>query len=172
MRPTIILAALASAVSAPAAAEVVSAGANGFHLRQKIVVPGKADDAFSAFVKIENWWSAGHTYGGDSSLLSIEVTPGGCFCEQLANGGVEHMRVVHFDVPKRLVMTGGLGPLVYEAVAAVMDIRIEPSRTGSQVTMDYKVAGFASGGADKLAPLVDSVLAEQMKRYAAYASKR
>ena len=37
--------------------------------------------------------------------------------------------------------------------------------------MEYKAAGFASGGADKLAPLVDGVLAEQMQRFAAFASR-
>jgi hypothetical protein len=34
--------------------------------------------------------------------------------------------------------------------------------------MDYKVGGFANGGADKMAPLVDGVLAEQFKRYREY----
>ena len=81
------------------------------------------------------------------------------------------MRVAYIDSPKRLVLTGGLGPLLYEAVAAAMDIRFERDGSGSKVTMDYKVAGFASGGADKLAPLVDGVLAEQMKRYQAYAGR-
>jgi len=32
------------------------------------------------------------------------------------------------------------------------------------------VAGFANGGAEKLAPLVDQVLAEQMKRFRVYAA--
>ena len=34
------------------------------------------------------------------------------------------------------------------------------------------VAGFANGGAAKLAPAVDGVLAEQMKRFRAYATSR
>jgi len=34
--------------------------------------------------------------------------------------------------------------------------------------MDYRVAGFANGGAEKLAPAVDSVLADQFKRYREY----
>jgi len=37
--------------------------------------------------------------------------------------------------------------------------------------MDYKVAGFAGANADKLAPLVDQVMAGQWARYAAAAAK-
>ncbi|MBA3526817.1 MAG: ATPase [Sphingomonas sp.] len=167
----IAFAGLLLATPAAVEAEVVSSSANGFHLRHSVTLSGPPDSAFTAFGKIEKWWSPDHTYGGDASRLSLQLRAGGCFCEQLATGGIEHLRVTYVDAPKRLVLTGGLGPLLYEAVAAVMDVRIEPSGAGSKLTMEYKVAGFASGGADKLAPLVDGVLAEQMKRYAAFASR-
>ena len=36
--------------------------------------------------------------------------------------------------------------------------------------MDYKAAGFAKGGAAELAPIVDKVLGEQMKRLRVYAA--
>jgi hypothetical protein len=40
------------------------------------------------------------------------------------------------------------------------------------VTLDYRAAGFAEGGADKLAAVVDGVLADQMRRYRTYARSR
>ena len=40
------------------------------------------------------------------------------------------------------------------------------------MTLNYRAAGFAKGGADKLAPLVDQVLAEQMKRFRTFAAAR
>jgi hypothetical protein len=40
------------------------------------------------------------------------------------------------------------------------------------VTLDYRAAGFFNGGADKLAPAVDQVLADQVRRYRAYATAR
>jgi hypothetical protein len=40
------------------------------------------------------------------------------------------------------------------------------------MTLDYRVAGFAKGGGEKLAGLVDGVLADQMKRFRAYATAR
>ena len=53
-----------------------------------------------------------------------------------------------------------------------MDVQIKTIAGGSQLVLDYKVAGFANGGADKLAPAVDGVLAEQLKRFRTYATGR
>jgi len=36
--------------------------------------------------------------------------------------------------------------------------------------MNYRAAGFAKSDGDKMAPLVDQVLADQMKRYRTYAA--
>jgi hypothetical protein len=41
---------------------------------------------------------------------------------------------------------------------------------GSRVTMNYRAAGFANGGGEKMAPLVDQVLAEQMARFRKFAA--
>ena len=153
-------------------AEVVSAGPNGFHVRQSVqmVVPQQA--AYGAFGAVGSWWNPEHTYSGKSANLSLALQGGGCFCERLDNGGgIEHMRVSFIDPGKRIVLTGSLGPLLYEATSGVMDVKFERIAGGSKVTMDYKVSGFAEGGAEKLAPLVDSVLADQFKRYREYARK-
>jgi hypothetical protein len=150
---------------------VVSSQGNGFVLRHSADLPVAPAAAFASFTKMGSWWSPSHTYSGDSKNLSLSAAAGGCFCERLkGGGGVEHMRVSYIQPSKRLVLTGGLGPLLYEATAGAMDIRFEPAASGSRVTMTYKVAGFAAGGADKLAGPVDSVLAEQFKRYTAFAS--
>ena len=117
-----------------------------------------------------SWWNAEHTYSGKSANLSMAFSPGGCFCERLdGGGGIEHLRVSYVDPGKRVVLTGSLGPLLYEATAGVMDVQFERIAGGTRVTMDYRVAGFANGGADKMAPLVDGVLAEQFKRYREFA---
>ncbi|HET6942350.1 MAG TPA: ATPase [Sphingomicrobium sp.] len=158
--------------SGAAQAEVVSSGPNGFHVRQSVqmVVPQQA--AYSAFGQVGSWWNPEHSYSGKSSNLAMALTAGGCFCERLDNGGgIEHMRVSFVDPGKRIVLTGSLGPLLYEATNGVMDMKFERIAGGSKVTMDYKVSGFAEGGAEKLAPLVDTVLADQFKRYREYARK-
>jgi hypothetical protein len=68
-------------------------------------------------------------------------------------------------------MSGALGPVLYEAATGVMDIKFERIAGGAKVTLNYRAAGFARGDADKMAPIVDRVLAEQMKRYRVHAAK-
>jgi hypothetical protein len=167
------LALAALLAASPACAEVVSANANGFHLRYNVESPGTAEEALLAFARVDRWWNPAHTYSGQATSISMQLTPGGCLCEELPGGGIEHMRVTYMDIPKRLVLTGALGPLLYEAATGVMDLNFEGTPGGgARTTVDYKVAGFASGGAEKLAPLVDKVLADQMQRYGAFARTR
>ena len=164
--PLIVLSLSAS----PAAGEVVSATSNGFHVRETVQMVVPTDRAYAAFSRLPGWWNKEHTYSGDSANLALALTAGGCFCERLKNGGgVEHMRISFVDPGKRIVMTGSLGPLLYEATSGVMDIQFERVAGGAKVTMDYRAAGFAEGGAEKLAPIVDSVLSDQMARYRKFA---
>jgi len=168
------LAALALVVAtAPAQADVVGASANGFEVRHIVNLVVKPEAAFSAFANIPAWWNPEHTYSGSSANLSVALTPGGCFCERFpAGGGIEHMRVAYVDPGKRIILTGALGPLLYEATTGVLDVQVKSTAGGSQLTFDYRAAGFYKGGADKLAPIVDPVLAEQLKRYRAFATAR
>lgn len=159
--------------AAPATAEVVSADAHDFEVRETVNLVVKPDVAFAAFRDLPAWWDPQHSYSGNAKNLSLNLVPGGCFCERLDGGGVEHMRVTYVDVPgQHVVLTGALGPLLYEAVSGVMDIQIKRIAGGAQLTLDYRAAGFVHGNADKLAPAVDSVLDAQMMRYRAYATTR
>jgi hypothetical protein len=161
------------ATSAPAASEVVSASANGLEVRQTVNLTVKPEVAFGSFGNIAAWWDPQHTYSGSSANLALAQTPGGCFCERFPKGGgIEHMRVAYVDPGKRLVLTGSLGPLLYEATAGVLDIQVKSAAGGSQLILDYRASGFFKGGADKLAPMVDAMLAGQMKRYRAFATAR
>ena len=158
-------------IAAPGQAEVVSANAHGFEVRHTIqtVVPQAA--AFEAFGQVSQWWSKDHSYSGDPGNLSLSLDPGGCFCERLPDGGgIEHMKVAYVVPGERVVLTGSLGPLLYEATTGVMDVKVERIAGGSRVTMNYRAAGFANGGGEKMAPLVDQVLAEQMGRFRKYAA--
>ena len=158
-------------LAVPAKAEVVSSNAHGFEVRHTVqaVIPQAA--AFDAFGDVSQWWSKDHSYSGNSANMSLSLTPGGCFCERLPNGGgIEHMRVAYVVPGERVVLTGSLGPLLYLATTAVMDVKVERIAGGSRLVMDYRVAGFANGGADKMAPLVDQMLGEQMARYRKYAA--
>jgi hypothetical protein len=165
----LVLASLAT----PAAAEVVSASDNGFEVRETVNLVVPPAIAFAAFRDLTSWWDPEHTYSGKSENLSLNLTPGGCFCERFPKGGgVEHMRVTFVDPGKRAILTGSLGPLLFEATSGVLDVQVKTIAGGSQFVLDYRAAGFAKGGAAKLAPLVDQVLSGQVKRYREYAAAR
>lgn len=166
------LAIAAVAAPAAAAAEVVASSPNGFEIRHTVDLNVPPRAAFDAFTQIPRWWDGDHTYSGKAANLSLALRAGGCFCEALPRGGgVEHMRVAYLAPGERLVMTGGLGPLLYEATTGVMDVRVERTPRGSKLTLSYKAAGFAKGGAAELAPLVDRVLAGQLGGYRKYAAR-
>jgi uncharacterized protein YndB with AHSA1/START domain len=164
-----LFAAAALLIATPAAAEVVKSSEHGFELRHSHVISAPPEEATRGFANVARWWDDEHTYSGSPSNLSMELKPGGCFCERLpGGGGIEHMRVTYVDPGKRILLTGSLGPLLYEATSGVMDVQFKPAGAGSQVTVNYKVAGFANGGAAKMAPLVDGVLGSLIARFAAY----
>lgn len=171
MRAIVIGAAIL--IAAPASAEVVSSSPNGFAIRHSVQLVVPTERAFAALGELPRWWSKDHTYSGKSENLSMTLRPGGCFCETLEKGGgIEHLRVAMVQPGQRVVMTGALGPLLYEGVAGVMDITVERIAGGSRVTWLYRAAGFANGGADTLAPVVDRVIGEQLKRYRDHLARR
>lgn len=161
---------MAGVVATPAAAEVVSADAHGFEIRHtaNLVVPQPA--AFAAIGQVQNWWSKDHTYSGNAANLSLEMRPGGCFCERFDGGGIEHLRVTYVQPGQRITLTGALGPLLFQAVSGVMDIQVERIAGGSRIVMNYRAAGFVRGNGAALAPAVDQVLGAQMKRLRTYAA--
>jgi hypothetical protein len=168
-----VLPALALFLAAPASAVIVGADSHGFELKHSIDLPIPPAQALAAFGRYGAWWSKEHTYSGDASRLTLQLRPGACLCERLdGGGGVEHMRVTYYEPGKRVVLTGGLGPLLYEATAGVMDVQVTKTPGGSRLTLNYRAAGFARANGTQMAMGVDSVLREQVERLRLYASKR
>jgi len=169
----LILVAMLLGAGSAAQAEVVSAGPNGFELNYSMQLVAPPATVYAAFGQIGGWWAKGHTYSDNSTNLRLSLAPGGCFCERFPDGGgIEHMRVTYVDPGKRVVMTGSLGPLLYEATTGVMDVQFERLAGGTRFKLNYRVAGFAKGDAQKLAPLVDQVIGEQVKRFRGFATTR
>ena len=158
-------------LASPAAASVLSAGDHGFEIQHSVNLVVPQPDAFNSFGRIGQWWNGEHTYSGDASRMTLQLRAGSCFCEPLdGGGGIEHMRVTFVQPGERVVLTGSLGPLLYEATTGVMDVKFDRIAGGTRVTMNYRAAGFAKGGASTMAPLVDQVLGDQMKRYRVFAA--
>ena len=57
------------------------------------------------------------------------LSPGGCFCERLeAAAGSSICASTYVQPGERVVLTGGLGPLLFEATSGVMDVRSRARR--------------------------------------------
>jgi hypothetical protein len=162
-------------------ASVVQVAAGGFTVRNVVTVQASAHDAFEALVNdVGKWWNPAHTYSQDSGNLSIDARPGGCFCERLpAGGGVLHMLVVNVQPVRLLRLTGALGPLQNSGASGALTWEFEAVPRGTQITLTYSVGGLVpqsglqplASGNEGLARTVDGVLADQLKRLAAFVDK-
>lgn len=162
---------LALLATAPASAEVLRAEPHALAIRQTIQLVVPPAEAMAAFTQVASWWSKDHSYSGDAANLSLDARPGGCFCERFADGGgIEHMRVTYVKPGEAMALTGALGPLLAQAVTGVMSVKAERIAGGSRVTIDYRATGFVEGDGSKFAPMVDAMLADQGRRFRAYAT--
>jgi hypothetical protein len=157
--------ALAAAIATPASAKVVSAVPHGFEVAETATVAATPAQAYAALAQAGRWWNGAHTYSGDAANMRLEPRPGGCLCERMKDdGAIEHMRVVYAQPHHTLRLQGGLGPLQQEGVVGSLSWSIRPVAGGAEITQRYVVGGYVRSGAEKLAPLVDQVLTEQLTR--------
>jgi hypothetical protein len=168
MRHRLIFTLALAAAPVPAAAEVTASSNAGFVSRNEVMVDATPQAAWDRLVRPAEWWNGDHTYSGDPTNMSIEVEPGGCFCERIpASGGeIEHMRVIYIAPASTLRMTGGLGPLQSEAVTGVLTMTLAADGEMTRITWDYVVGGYMRMPMAELAPLVDQVVREQLLRLA------
>jgi uncharacterized protein YndB with AHSA1/START domain len=160
---------LLAAAASGALAEVADSSPNGFTVKLSLTVKAPPEEAFRKLIRIGDWWNSAHTFSGNSHNLSIEDKPMGCFCEKLPNqGGVRHMEVVYVAPGKKLVMTGGLGPLQSVASTGSMTIDVAAAEDGAKVRVIYSVAGYQPTGMNTWAAPVDTVLTEQLTRLKNY----
>lgn len=158
---------LSSSQASPVIAQVTP---NGFLVRHQVSVEAPPGAVFEVLVEqVGLWWDPEHTFSGDAGNLSIDARPGGCFCETFPDGGgVEHLRVVHVAPGELLRMSGALGPLQAYGLAGSLTWTLTGSEDGTTIELAYSVGGFMEGGFERIAPAVDAVLGEQLKRLALF----
>ena len=157
--------AIAGALTAgPAVAAVVDSTAAGFLVREEAVMGAAPDSVYRAIARIGSWWHPDHTWSGDARNLSLDPRAGGCFCERLPGGGVQHMTVVYAAPGRQLRLVGGLGPLQGSGVAGSLTFALAPVAAGTAVQWSYSVGGYFTGGLAGIAGAVDEVLALQLAR--------
>jgi len=163
-----IAAALVLAMTSAARSEVTAKAPDGMAIQIVAEAPLDRDAAWARLLDVASWWSSDHTYSGDARSLSLDAQAGGCWCEIWNGGEVEHGRVVMVMPKQTLRVDGAFGPLQEMGVQAAMTLTLSDGAAGkTKLTLDYKASGSSLSGLDKLAPIVDQVLGEQVKRFAA-----
>ena len=154
-------------IPAPGQAEVLSSSASGFAVSHTVSTAATPEQSWKAMVQgISQWWHPEHSWSGNAANLYIKPEAGGCFCERLPEGGVEHLRIIYFNPMREIRFDGSLGPLQTMAVQGRMVWRVDAIETGSSITFTYQVHGFADGGLGGIAPAVDGVIKLQLERLA------
>ncbi|MDG2521231.1 SRPBCC domain-containing protein [Caulobacter segnis] len=165
-----VLALAASALFAgQAGAAVVDAQPHGFKVAASARIAAPPRKVWAALSTPGGWWNGDHSWFGKASNLSLDLKPGGCFCEIAAEGGALHMLVSYVKPGEELRLWGALGPFQTLGAGGGLTIRLEPVDQGTKLSWAYTVGGYVPGGLDKLAPAVDGVLAEQFGRLGRYA---
>jgi hypothetical protein len=161
-------AALAAVVIAGTAhAEVAEQWETGFTTRNVVEVAARPERAYAALGEIGRWWSNSHTYSGSAANMTLELKPGGCFCEALPGGGVKHGTVVQAWPAQGVVrIEAALGPLQEMGVAGALTFKITPKPGGVvEVVQTYTVGGGRAGLPKMVSGGVDQVVGEQLRRY-------
>ena len=153
-----------------ASGEVASRSEHAFTLTYERVVPASPEAVLEAIGRPAAWWSDAHTYSGSAANITVDLRPGGCWCEAWSGGEVKHaeavlvwpeQRMVRFDAP--------FGPLREIGADAVLTVSWADSTDGAARVLKWTFV-VTGPGAGAMADPVDGVMAEQFGRLADHLS--
>lgn len=164
---------LALAAAAPVAAEVKAADAGGLVVATTLTIAAPPAKVYAALITPGPWWNAEHSWSKDSANITLDPVVGGCFCEKIPKekGAAEHLRVVYVSPGKQLRLRGGLGPFQAMGVSGALSWELRPVAGGTEISQSYAVGGFLPGGGTRYAPVVDTVMSDQLARLKAFVER-
>lgn len=155
-------------------AEVVETAADRFVTRATASVKATPLATWLALTKPGEWWSSQHSWSGDAKNMTLTPQGGGCFCERIPvgdsgnssamEGSARHAEVLQAFPMRVLRMRGGFGPLQGEPATGVLTITLKEVPGGTRVLWEYNVGGAMRYKVTEIAPAVDAVMSEQLKR--------
>lgn len=151
--------------SAPASAEVIEASAHGFVIGGEVRIEAPRARVWAVLSAPSLWWPDAHTWFGDASGLSLDLVPGGCWCETGENGAfARHMEVVYLSPETSLRLSGALGPLQGQGVAGALSLDLIAQDEATLLRWRYRVGGHAEGGLEAWSVPVNQVLSGNIER--------
>lgn len=147
-----------------AQAQVNEQSEHHFVIKHQFVSQTKLEKLYHQFAHVQWWWEASHSLSGDAENLYFSFGKDKCFCEKMKGRGfVEHLKVIHYQPEKRIVFSGGLGPLQDQPVNGRLIFTFDETDKGVLVKLEYRVAGTIIGGMKTWPAAVDRVLGAQLK---------
>lgn len=177
IRAAVIAASLALS-AAPAWAEVIETAADRFVTRDTASVKASPLATWLALTRPGEWWNPQHSWSGDAKNMTLTPQGGGCFCERIPvgdsgnasamEGSARHAEVLQAFPMKVLRMRGGFGPLQGEPAEGVLTITLKEVPGGTRILWEYNVGGPMRYKIAEIAPAVDGVMSEQLRRLVAH----
>ncbi len=161
-------------------ADVKFATETGFSITNVSKSSAPIEAVYSHFVQhIDMWWPKDHTWW--KGTLSIDERAGGCFCESKDNASAQHMQVTYIQPNKKVVMTGGLGPLQEMGMFGALTWQFDEQENGegTTVTLTYTASGHihfngkpaSLDEAKGLVKVVDQVQEQQLSALTSFSDK-
>ena len=167
MRFKLLVGLLLGLASFAAQAELAEHSEQHFIIKHQFNSKKPLAEVYRQFKQVNKWWEAGHTFSGKAENLYFDFDQQRCYCEKLDNGGfIRHLAVIHVQPQKKVVFSGGLGPLQDQPVNGKMIWSFTESDKGVEVTVEYRVYGMIVGGMGEWPKAVDFVIGTQVKRLA------
>ena len=150
----------------PSYAEVVSASNSHFTLLIKENSTLSVEQVWQKLIHPKVWWHPDHTYCGDANNLTLEAIAGGHWREDWSDGSVLHGTVLNIQKHKLLRLNAPFGPLQSMSVSAIWTITMSKTDTGTAIQFEFIATGIDSSQLDKIAPAVNQVKGQAIKRLA------
>ncbi|WP_155825761.1 SRPBCC family protein [Hirschia maritima] len=151
-------------ISTPVQAEVLSSSPSEYTLKQEAETSLSPEELWDRLIHPETWWHPDHTYSSSSQNLSLTLEVGGKWLEKWEAGEVLHGTITSFEPNKSLILDAPFGPLKDLDVTVTWSISIMPNGTGSKVVFHETAYGNEDAKLNELAPAVDFVKTEAIKR--------
>ena len=154
--------ALMLGLASPAAAEIASRSDDAFTLTfsaRTSYGPGRIAGSLEG---LPHWWDPAHTYSGDAANLSLDLRPGGCWCERLADGtDFDHGRTVSVTFGE-ILFHAPFGPLRDRATRADLTVAWSLADREMEPSWTFVVEGPGVGA---MAEAVDGVMEGGFRRW-------
>ena len=170
--------ALLLSASAAVQAKVVETGTERFVTRETASVKTPPLATWLSLITPGEWWDPEHSWSGDATNMTLTPQGGGCFCERIPvgdsgnssamEGSARHAEVLQAFPMKVLRMRGGFGPLQGEPATGVLTITLKEVPGGTRILWEYNVGGPMRYKVAEIAPAVDAVMTNQLKRLQAH----